>query len=233
MPECSGRQRNVDRPGEAEVGCALEDGNRVKLGRHQSQFAPDPGAADGVQGAGCDGSGRELPRVRCDREAESRRITRQPQQPRRVVLEARVVEHGQGAPLEVVMGTRRRQQHSGVIAGETERDRVDREVAPQQVGRDRRRFDLRQSARVRVALAACAREVIADGAAADADGAEPRLAEGLRGADACGELARLAVDREVDVNELPLQDQVADGPADEVYAALELPQFGKDLSDRP
>ena len=95
--------------------------------------------------------------MRLDLEAKASRVARKPQQPRRVVDEAPVVENPQPARVEVVERAGVPRSAPGGIAGEREGDRVDGEVAPAQVLRQRRGLHVGERARVRVRLATGAR----------------------------------------------------------------------------
>ena len=71
--------------------------------------------------------------MRLDLELEPRGVTREAQRAGRVVDEAGVVEHSQAAPLQVLETQRRGLHGSRQIAGECDRQRVDGEVAAQQI----------------------------------------------------------------------------------------------------
>ena len=110
--------------------------------------APRPGRARRARGAArcrcarptplgvarCDRRRGQLGRVRLELEAQPRRVARDPPQPRRVVAEARVVQHAQAPGVEIV---ERVLGGAQLAAAQVERDRVDRHVAAQQVLVDR------------------------------------------------------------------------------------------------
>ena len=107
----------------------------------QPQLVADPCAADRAQRAGGERRVDELTGVRLDLEPEPGAVAGEPQQPGRVVDEARVVEHSQ-APL-VRRSASPRSAPPGAPLGsrpaERQRNRVDREVPPQEILRQRRR----------------------------------------------------------------------------------------------
>ena len=98
---------------------------------------------------------------------EARGVAGKAQQPRRVVLEAAVVEDRQPPGGEVVERAVDGDQLTGLRAGESECERVDREVTAAEVVVDPRGLDLRQRSGLRVALGAGAGEVVADAVSGD------------------------------------------------------------------
>src|SRR5581483_11680453 len=106
------------------------------------------------------------------RESEPPRVPSQPEQPRRVIAEAALVEHPKNALLEIVARVGDREQRSPLGSVELQRGRVDGEVAPLEILIDRRRLDIRKRARSAVALAPRPRDVVARAVELDGAGSE-------------------------------------------------------------
>jgi hypothetical protein len=98
-------------------------------------------------------------RARLDPEAETRRVARRAQQTRRIVAEARVVEHAHAPRGQIPPAAERIEQVRASGRVERERHRRDREVPAREVFVDRRGLDGRERAGPRVPLAPRARQV--------------------------------------------------------------------------
>src|SRR5919197_1342598 len=123
-------------------------------------------------GVGGDGAAREHRRPLVDAEVQARRVAHEAEEARGVVGERGVVEDPQPALPEVLV----RAGRLAHVAVEVGGDRVDGEVAPQQVLVERRGLDLGQRPRACVALAAGGGEVVGMLAGVD-PGGEKRLVE--------------------------------------------------------
>ena len=86
----------------AEVVERRERQERLVLGEREAQLGPDSRAGNGFQRARCERLPCELARARLHLEPEARLVAREAQQPRRIVAEARVVQHAQHARREVL-----------------------------------------------------------------------------------------------------------------------------------
>src|SRR5207302_8829703 len=100
------------------------------------------------------------------------RVPSEPQQPRRIIGEARVVKHPEQPRVEVRERARGLDQLPGSLAAERGRERVDGEVAASQVLLDTGRLDVRKRARTRVPLATGPRDVVGESAGRHRGGTE-------------------------------------------------------------
>ena len=123
----------IDRPVDSQCCKRAQPGNRILLGRQQSQLIADSRTADRFKCAVPHRRACQLERVMFDPEVQAPRVSGQSKQPGGIVCEAPVVKDPQLPLVEIVEGTRNAQQLPTVRSGQRERDRVDREIPPSEI----------------------------------------------------------------------------------------------------
>ncbi len=197
----------------------------------EPQLRADPPAGDAVQRVAAERLRGQLGGMGLDLETQPGAVAGQAQQAGGVVDEAALVQNPEQPCLEVGEGVVEGDQLAGPLAGQGDRDRVDGEVPAGEVLLGARRPDLRQSARLGIALGASPRDVdparrpdhrggleaVVDGEDGGALVAQLDHPQQLAG-EACG----LGGDDHVELLRRALQQQVADGPAYEGHVAVAL-----------
>ncbi len=129
------------------------------------------------------------------------------------------MQDAQPARIEVVERVRGRGHVPGGGAGERERDRVDGEVAAQEILLERSGLYVGQRAGVRVGLAPRAPKVIAEAVELDGRGSEAIVGQELA-AESLREHGGIPLDNQVQVGRMAPEQQIANGPADQVNSWL-------------
>jgi hypothetical protein len=155
------------------------------------------------------------PLTELDREREPGLVTHEPQQPRRIVREAAGVQHPQAARGEVVQRMRRGPNAARIRTGEHHGDRVDGEVATQEIVGERRRLDIRQRSRLGVSLAPGLGQVVGEAVEGDGRRSEPVVIANAA-AQPPGECCDIAFDDQVEIPGAAVQQQIAHRPADQI-----------------
>ena len=230
----------MDRGERAQVVEAAEDLFRRVLSEDADELVVEAGAAYGREVANI--PLQPIERLRLDLEAEARRVADAAGNAGGVVLEGAVVEDAHEARVEVGAAAGRIDDLACVGAVQPERERVDGEVSAEEVIFDRCGSDGRESARAAVGLGARGDEVDVEAGDSHGGGEEggvgdyPRLErrrrrssyERLRTSGTSlvlsrqgfrklvGQRYRVAFDGDVEVERGPVEEEVAQGTADEV-----------------
>ncbi len=208
-PPVRDAERRMNRSIETQRVQALEGGDGIALLREQPQLVADACAADRRQRAAVD----QRSRVGVDGEAQAAGVAGQAEHARRVVDEARFVEHAQAAARA---GPPALQEPSQAAVGERQRDRVDGEIAPQQILLEARRDHVGQRAGMGVGLAPGPRDVVAEAVEGHGRGPEP-VVDAQRPSERPREGQRVSLDHQVEVVGRAAEQQIAHGAADQVH----------------